>query len=140
MSSRANDLDMVAPWRRNFPICKPFEGGTHEEALIFLNNWIDGADGEEVGEDFTYGDVARGIHEGGNAAGAPAIAGPAATVASKTRKRDKRRKKTAALFCKYILVPGVVAMLKRIDDTDGEAMIATFRRRSKLWSERGRRS
>ena len=51
MSSRANDLDMVAPWRRNFPICKPFEGGTHEEALIFLNNWIDGADGEEVGED-----------------------------------------------------------------------------------------
>ena len=35
---------MLAPWRKSFPICKPYEGGTSEDAARFLKDFIDGLD------------------------------------------------------------------------------------------------
>ena len=109
----AADMDMLAPWRKTFPICKPYEGGTSEDAARFLKDFIDGLDDIDSGTsgNFTLGDVALGVHEGGNAPTATPIAGAAATVASKTRARDQRRKKLASTLKKYILIESIKSSL-----------------------------
>ena len=71
MSAQA-EVDMIQPWRRNFPVCKPHDG-RREDGLRFEREWPEGCDTIDVDEDYTLGDVFRGVHQGGNAPGAPAI-------------------------------------------------------------------
>ena len=79
-------VDLVQPWRKSFPICKPPTPGDPVDAERFILEFPEGADKIDVGHDWTLGDVVRGDHEGGLAAAAPVIGGNNATIAIKTRK------------------------------------------------------
>ena len=62
---------MLAPWRKNFPLCKPLESiPTKEQAARFLKDFIDGSEDVDAGTsgNWTLADVANGEHEGGRAA------------------------------------------------------------------------
>ena len=95
-------VDLVQPWRKSFPICRPPTPFDTEDAKRFAVEFPEGCDSIDAGDGYTLGDVVRGTHEGGLAAGAPVIGGTAATIARKTRDRDKRRKLLAATLLRYI--------------------------------------
>jgi hypothetical protein len=96
-------VDLVQPWRKAFPLCRPPDPGNKADAQRFVREFPEGADSRELSRDgWTLGDVLRGEHEGGLAAAAPVIGGTAAVIAAKTRKRDGRRKSLSSELLKYV--------------------------------------
>ena len=59
------DADLVQPWRKSFPICKPPTPGDKNDAARFVLEFPEGADQVDVGNGWTLGDVVRGDHDGG---------------------------------------------------------------------------
>ena len=53
----SNDIDYVQPWRKTFPFCKPPTPGDKADARRFSREFPEGANGEDVGDDFALGDV-----------------------------------------------------------------------------------
>ena len=93
-------VDMVQPWRKSFPICKPPVPGDPVDAERFILEFPEGADKIDVGQDWTLGDVARGDHEGGLAATAPVIGGNNATVLTKAIPKEDEK---FGRFCATLL-------------------------------------
>ena len=118
----AAEAEMLQPWRRSFPLCRPYSAHSKEDAARFLREFAEGADSIDVDADWTMGDVFRGVHEGGNAATAPPINGTVPQQARKTRSRDKRRAKLASELLKYVLVDGVREMMRGAAQ-NGEQML-----------------
>ena len=95
--------DLVQPWRKTFPICRPPIPGDKADAHRFAREFEEGLDQEDAGQSWTLGDVARGEHDGGLAAGAAVLAPGAGAAARLARRQcDTRRKKLMAFLMKYI--------------------------------------
>ena len=95
--------DLVQPWRKTFPLCKPPTPGDKADAHRFAREFEEALDQEDAGQSWTLGDVARGEHDGGLAAGAAVLA-PGASAAARLARRqcDTRRKKLMAILMKYV--------------------------------------
>ena len=90
------EIEMLEPWRKNFPLCKPYSKRDKADALRFLREFEEGANGIEADNDWTLGDVYRGLHQGGTAAAAPPIAGTVAQQARQTRGKNFRNQKLSS--------------------------------------------
>ena len=117
---------MLEPWRKNFPICKPYASHDKADAVRFLRELEEGCNRTDADVDWTIGDVIRGLHCGGTNAAAPPIFGNVQQQAKQTRDRDKRRAKLASTLMRYILVEGIKEDL-RAAGQNGEQMIVLFR-------------
>ena len=125
-SMAAKEIEMLEPWRKNFPICKPYASHDKADAVRFLRELEEGCNGTDADVDWTIGDVIRGLHRGGTNAAAPPIFGNVQQQAKQTRDRDKRRAKLASTLMRYILVEGIKEDLCAAGQ-NGEQMIVLFR-------------
>ena len=108
MAARAaTEAEMLEPWRKNFPICKPYAAHDKADAVRFLRELEEGCDGMDADIDYTLGEVIRGVHRGGNNAAAPPFFGNVNQQAKQTRDREKRRSKLSSTLKKYVLIEGV---------------------------------
>lgn len=121
------DIDLVQPWRKSFPLAKPPIPGDKADAARFALEFEEGLDAEDAGQGWTLGDVARGDHDGGLAAGAAVIpmAGGAAAVRAR-RERDTRRKKLMSKLFQYLQDKSLVATLR--NQPHGEAAWREYKR------------
>ena len=84
------DIDLVLPWRKAFPICKPPVPGDLGDAERFIKEFERGADRYDLDTDWTLADHLRGVDDGGrNGPGVlklplPTIAGAALLCAAAT--------------------------------------------------------
>ena len=92
-SMAAREAEMLEPWRKNFPLCKPYAAHDKADAVRFMRELEEGCNGMDADSDWTLGDVIRGLHSSGSAAAAPPIFGNAQQQAKQLRDRDKRRAK-----------------------------------------------
>ena len=106
-SMAAKEMEMLEPWRKNFPICKPYACHDKADAVRFLRELEEGCNGIDADADWTIGDVIRGLHRGGTAGAAPGFFGNVPTQARQSRDCDKRRAKLASTLMRYILVEGI---------------------------------
>ena len=61
MAARAaTEAEMLEPWRKNFPICKPYAAHDKADAVRFLRELEEGCDGMDADTDYTLGEVIRG--------------------------------------------------------------------------------
>ena len=74
-SMAAKEIEMLEPWRKNFPLCKPYTAHDKADAVRFLRELEEGCNGTDADVDWTLGDVIRGLHRGGTNAAAPPIFG-----------------------------------------------------------------
>lgn len=82
MAARAaREAEMLEPWRKNFPICKPYAAHDKADAVRFLRELEEGCDGMNADIDYTLGEVIRGVHRGGNNAAAPPTFGATTPLA-----------------------------------------------------------
>ena len=126
MAARAaTEAEMLEPWRKNFPICKPYAAHDKADAVRFLRELEEGCDGMDADIDYTLGEVIRGVHRGGNNAAAPPFFGNVNQQAKQTRDRDKRRSKLSSILKRYVLIEGVREDM-RAAGQDGEQMLAIF--------------
>ena len=96
-------IDVVQPWRKSFPFCRPPTPGDKADAIRFAKEFPEGADEQDAGDNWTVGDVLRGDHDGGLAAGAAVLAlGMGAVAVATRRRRDNRRKFARSLLLKYL--------------------------------------
>ena len=127
MAARAaTEAEMLEPWRKNFPICKPYAAHDKADAVRFLRELEEGCDGIDADLDYTLGEVIRGVHRGGTNAAAPPFFGNVNQQAKQTRDRDKRRSKLSSTLKRYVLIEGVREDM-RAAGQDGEQMLAIFR-------------
>ena len=104
MGSRAaTEAEMLEPWRKNFPLCKPYVAHDKADAVRFLRELEEGCDGIDADIDYTMGEVIRGRHRGGMHAAAPPFFGNPAQQARQMRDRDKRRAKLASTLKRYMV-------------------------------------
>ena len=124
----ADQLELVQPWRKAFPLARPPIPGDKADAQRFVNDLEEATEEVDVGQQYTAGDVLKGLHRGGLAAGAPAMPGVgAAGYAQAVRERDKRRQKTMVIITKYVGEPTLVATLRA--EPHAEAAWARYRTR-----------
>ena len=58
MAARAaTEAEMLEPWRKNFPICKPYAAHDKADAVRFLRELEEGCDGMDADIDYTLGEV-----------------------------------------------------------------------------------
>ena len=55
----------MQPWRKYFPLCKPPIPGDKADARRFALEFEEALDGEDAGQGWTLGDVAKELHDGG---------------------------------------------------------------------------
>ena len=119
----ASDAYLSEPWRRVWKYCRPTNGVGEAEAERFYREFLEGADGEDCDDDFTYGEVFRGTHQGGAAATATALPGPrtAGYQAAKNR-MDKRNRRAATRILSYIVENETLKDALRKHPNNGEKM------------------
>ena len=55
MAARAaTEAEMLEPWRKNFPICKPYAAHDKADAVRFLRELEEGCDGMDADIDYAY--------------------------------------------------------------------------------------
>ena len=64
-SMAAREAEMLEPWRKNFPICKPYACHDKADAVRFLRDLEEGCNGIDADSDWTIGDVVRERSEEG---------------------------------------------------------------------------
>lgn len=98
-----NEANLTQPWRKTWPLCKPPTPGDKDDAIRFSKEFPEGLDSIDAGDGWTLGDVARGDHDGGLAAGAAVLgAGMGAAAVRARRDRDGRRKLLKSQLLKYL--------------------------------------
>ena len=109
-----DDYDLIQPWGKRFPLCKPPTPGDKADAHRFAREFEEALDREDAGQSWTLGDVARGEHDGGLAPGAAVLQqGNGAAARLARRQSETRRKKLMAILRKTgpgrfkILLPGI---------------------------------
>ena len=75
----ADDLELVQPWRKAFPLCKPPTPGDKADAQRFVKDFEEATEEIDVGQQYTAADVLKGLHQGGLAAAAVATITSAAS-------------------------------------------------------------
>ena len=56
-SMAAREAEMLEPWRKNFPLCKPYAAHYKADAVRFLRELEEGCNGTDADTDWTLGDV-----------------------------------------------------------------------------------
>ena len=56
MAAAAED-EMLQPWRRSFPMCRPYTAHSKEDAARFLREFEEGGDAVDVDSDWTLSSV-----------------------------------------------------------------------------------
>ena len=98
-----DDYDLIQPWSKRFPLCKPPTPGDKADAHRFAREFEEALDKEDAGQSWTLGDVARGEHDGGLAPGAAVLPqGNGAAARLSRRQSETRRKKLMATMMHYI--------------------------------------
>lgn len=120
------ELEASEPWRRARQfITKPYGQRDREEAKRFMKNFMDAAEGESMpGDEWTLADVFNGDHEGGS--NNPIGGGPAAVVASKTRKSNVRMSKAMAVLKAHMTVDSIKEHLRVNFANDPEGAVTWF--------------
>ena len=65
----ADEVELVQPWRKAFPLARPPNPGDKADAQRFVNDLEEATEEVDVGQGFTAGDVLKGLHRGGLAGG-----------------------------------------------------------------------
>ena len=124
MAGIGHDIDLVQPWRKSFPICKPPKPKDKADAERFVREFEEGADGVDVGNGWTMGDVLRHEHDGG--LGANAVVIPQNAPAQR-RQCNYRRRQTASAILKYVQDEGLKSKLRAYAQ-NGELMWRDYKR------------
>ena len=54
-SMAAKEIEMLEPWRKNFPLCKPYTAHDKADAVRFLRELEEGCNGTDADADWTLG-------------------------------------------------------------------------------------
>ena len=52
-SMAAREIEMLEPWRKNFPLCKPYAAHDKADAVRFLRELEEGCNGVDADVDWT---------------------------------------------------------------------------------------